>query len=85
MTSSPDVPFYPVQRSWGQARSQEYRYLYSFLKDLDKILSHEKKKKKMPNKSSNILPDYFLPIELYVTIAGVKHAQLTVVSIIIAQ
>ena len=45
----------------------------------------KKKKKKMPNKSSNILPDYFLPIELYVTIAGVKHAQLTVVSIIIAQ
>ena len=25
----------------------------------------KKKKKKMPNKSSNILPDYFLPIELY--------------------
>lgn len=45
MTSSPDVPFYPMQRSWGQARSQEYRYLYSFLKDLDKIFSHEKKKK----------------------------------------
>ena len=46
MTSSSDVPFYPMQRSWGQTRSQEYRYLYSFLKDLDKILSHGQKKKK---------------------------------------
>ena len=53
----------PMERSWGQARSQEY---------LDKILSHGKQK--VSNKTPNFNPNYFLPFELYVTLAGVKHA-----------